>query len=91
MSDDFDDTAGVLRGLDFLPRVIRNSAICLLCGDEVESEFGWDFRTCRCGNLSVDGGREYTRRVYRQEGSWRETSVFGRGRGGDGLAVEDRR
>jgi len=44
--------------------IVRNSAKCLLCGEEIESRSTHDFRTCKCGNLSVDGGREYLRRVF---------------------------
>ena len=92
MSDDYDEAdIGMLIGMDILPRVIRNSAICLLCGEEVESEYTHHFNTCRCGNLSVDGGHEYTRRVFREHGTWRETSVFGRSRPEDGMKTEDRR
>ena len=29
---------------------------CLLCNDTLESLYRHDFQTCRCGNLSVDGG-----------------------------------
>lgn len=43
--------------------VLRNSARCLHCGDEVESTHRHDFRTCRCGKLGVDGGHDYIRRV----------------------------
>lgn len=43
--------------------ILRNSARCLQCGDEVESTHRHDFRTCRCGTLGVDGGHDYIRRV----------------------------
>ncbi|MBR1851580.1 MAG: hypothetical protein IJ794_00175 [Lachnospiraceae bacterium] len=43
--------------------VFRNRAKCLICGDIIESMSHYDFKTCSCGNLSVDGGHEYTRRV----------------------------
>ena len=43
--------------------VIRNRAKCLLCGDIIESMSHYDYKTCSCGNLAVDGGHEYTRRV----------------------------
>lgn len=42
--------------------IIRNAAQCLLCGDIVESKHRHDFRRCSCGNIFVDGGREYVRR-----------------------------
>lgn len=60
----------------FEPPILRNSAICLVCEQEVVSEFTWDFRTCSCGNLSVDGGLEYTRRVFKAYGTWKETTVY---------------
>ena len=34
----------------------RNIWYCRLCGEEVESKARHDFRSCSCGNLSVDGG-----------------------------------
>lgn len=47
-----------------MTRILRNSAKCLLCGEEIESRHRHDFKTCKCGNLSVDGGREYLRRSF---------------------------
>jgi len=29
---------------------------CLLCGDAVYSRANYDYRSCYCGNVSVDGG-----------------------------------
>ena len=42
--------------------IIRNSARCLRCGDEIESKHVHDFVTCKCGAISVDGGKEYFKR-----------------------------
>lgn len=56
--------------------IVRNSAKCLDCGDEIESKWGHDFRRCSCGHLAVDGGLEYTRRVYKEAGHWQDTSIF---------------
>lgn len=42
----------------------HNKAQCLICGDIIESRHVHDFVTCSCGNLSVDGGREYTKRAF---------------------------
>ncbi len=42
--------------------IIRNSAICMRCQDEVVSRHRHDFRSCRCGAMFVDGGKEYLRR-----------------------------
>ena len=42
-----------------------NGAKCLLCGDEIYSRHRHDFKTCTCGNLSVDGGLDYIRRCVK--------------------------
>ena len=41
-----------------------NSATCELCGDTIRSENRHHFVTCKCGNLSVDGGSWYARRSF---------------------------
>lgn len=43
-----------------------NKAQCLICGDVLESKHRHDFKTCRCGNLSVDGGLDYLRRCVKK-------------------------
>lgn len=43
--------------------IFRNAAKCRRCGDEIESKYRHDFRTCKCGAISVDGGLDYLRRV----------------------------
>lgn len=45
-----------------MEKVKKNCAKCLICGDVLVSDWVHDFRTCSCGNLSVDGGLEYIRR-----------------------------
>lgn len=45
-------------------KIIKNSAQCLLCGEILVSESKHDFKTCKCGNLSVDGGNDYIRRCW---------------------------
>jgi len=57
------------------PRIVRNSARCLICGDHLESRDTYDRRACSCGNLSVDGGRDYLRRLERDPARVEETSV----------------
>ena len=42
--------------------IIHNRAKCLLCGDIVESRYRHEFVTCKCGNLSADGGLSYLKR-----------------------------
>lgn len=41
--------------------LIRNSATCVHCGDEIESRHRHDFVRCNCGQSFVDGGFDYTR------------------------------
>jgi len=58
-------------------RKIRcNVAKCLRCGDVICSLHVHDFNTCRCGNLSVDGGREYLKRLAGDPKMIEELSVF---------------
>lgn len=59
-----------------MKKIIKNAIRCTICGDEIESKHSHDFRTCRCGACSVDGGKEYLRRLYAQEGCFTELSVF---------------
>lgn len=57
-------------------RIIKNAICCNICGDEIESKHVHNFVTCKCGASSVDGGQEYLRRVYKEEGCFTELSVF---------------
>lgn len=43
-------------------RIIRNMAKCLICGDVIESKHRHDFVRCGCGEIFVDGGKDYLRR-----------------------------
>jgi hypothetical protein len=38
---------------------------CLRCDHIVVSRAGHDMRPCKCGDVQVDGGRDYLRVVYR--------------------------
>lgn len=55
-------------------RILRNSAQCRNCGEEIESRHVHEFRCCRCGDICVDGGHAYIRRVMIDE-SWIDTSI----------------
>jgi len=52
----------------------RNMAQCSACRQVVESTHRHDFVTCRCGRLSVDGGKAYARRCY--DGPFTELSQY---------------
>lgn len=47
-------------------RLVKNSAMCLKCKDIITSYTRYDFVTCRCHALSVDGGLDYVRRLGNQ-------------------------
>lgn len=55
--------------------IIRNSARCTKCGDEIESKHRHDFRQCRCGSIFVDGGHDYLRRGYENINDLEDTSI----------------
>ena len=42
--------------------ILHNRAKCLKCGEVLESKYRWDYVTCSCGALSVDGGHDYLKR-----------------------------
>lgn len=45
-------------------KIIKNCIKCNYCGDIITSESVHDYRTCKCGKVSVDGGHQYLRRSY---------------------------
>jgi len=56
-------------------RIKVNKAQCLLCGDVIESKHRHDFVECKCGNVFVDGGKDYLRRGFIDSNSFKELSV----------------
>lgn len=55
-------------------KIIRNSARCFSCGDEIVSRHRHDYVTCTCGALAVDGGTSYLRRIFVDQ-QWENTSI----------------
>lgn len=55
--------------------IIKNAIRCNICGDEIESVYCHDFKWCSCGACAVDGGHEYLRRCYREDGCFKDLSV----------------
>lgn len=45
-----------------MKKIIKNSIRCKKCGDVIESKNVHDLVSCKCGNCSVDGGKQYIRR-----------------------------
>lgn len=47
-------------------RVIKRNIIkCTHCGDVIESIHVHDFKYCSCGTVTVDGGKEYCKRSFK--------------------------
>jgi hypothetical protein len=64
-----------------------NRAKCLLCGEIIESKHRHHFVPCHCGNLIVDGGLDYLKRIFNKMDSWvdmSETSRTAEGQSEDG-------
>ena len=59
-----------------MKKLLINQARCLLCGDIVTSKYSHDYVTCKCGNLSIDGGNEYPRRLYNEPNSYQDLSEY---------------
>ncbi len=51
-----------------------NSVKCLKCGVVIRSKNVHDAVTCKCGNVTVDGGSHYLKRGYKEENSYLELS-----------------
>ena len=43
--------------------IIQNAVVCNKCDDFIFSAHRHDFVSCKCGNICVDGGQDYLRRV----------------------------
>lgn len=56
--------------------IVRNSAHCLECDDEIESVHRHDFKYCSCKSIAVDGGKAYRRRLWTDGRQWEDTSIF---------------
>lgn len=59
-----------------MKKLIKNQVKCLKCGDIIVSERRYDFVTCSCGNVSVDGGSDYCRVSFEEKGTWVDISVW---------------
>ena len=53
-----------------------NAVHCSLCGDNIQSYYGHDYKHCSCGNAMVDGGLNYARWGWREENSVIDFSMY---------------
>ena len=42
--------------------VVKNKAECRKCGDVIESHYRNDIKSCKCGAIMIDGGKDYLKR-----------------------------
>ena len=61
-----------------MEKIIKNSIRCKKCDDVIESKNVHDLVSCKCGNCSVDGGKQYIRRIFTTtpEEDYEELSEF---------------
>jgi len=57
--DDVNRIAGTVMAV----KILKNAAQCKVCGEIVESHAVHEMVECSCGELAVDGGLSYIRRV----------------------------
>lgn len=48
-----------------LKKPIVNKLRCKKCGDVIESKHSYDWQSCKCGSIFVDGGHDYQRYGWR--------------------------
>jgi hypothetical protein len=48
-------------------KVVKNMAKCRRCSDIIESKHKYDFVSCKCKAISLDGGTEYQRFIGNRE------------------------
>ena len=56
-------------------KIITNKAQCKLCKDIIESKHRHDYVSCKCGEIAVDGGKDYLRRTAKHLSNIKEMSV----------------
>ena len=57
-------------------KIITNKIKCNYCGDIIESKTVHDYKKCKCGKVSVDGGHYYLRRNFPGEVSFNPDKHF---------------
>ena len=60
-----------------MKKIIRNVIRCKNCSDIIESKCTHDSVTCKCGRCSVDEGKDYLRRCFKNStDDYEELSEF---------------
>ncbi len=56
--------------------IISNQGRCKLCGDAPFSAHRHDFKSCECGEICVDGGTVYIRRLAKNFNNFTEMAII---------------
>lgn len=51
-------------------KMVRNAIQCLKCNDIIESKSVHDFKSCKCGQVFVDGGLDYQRIGFHEKNDY---------------------
>ena len=62
--------------MDNKTKILKNKARCKACDTVIESKHRHDFVTCKCGLISVDGGKDYIRRLFKDYDDIEELSEY---------------
>ena len=57
-------------------KIIKNAIQCKLCGEIIESTYRHNLVACKCGACYADGGHDYLRRGFNEEGCFIELSEY---------------
>lgn len=56
--------------------ILENAAECLSCNTYIRSNNRHDFVECKCGNVAVDGGSWYAKRVTKDNAQFQNIIIF---------------
>jgi hypothetical protein len=56
--------------------ILRSQIECDHCLDVIASLDRHDFNSCHCGRVSIDGGRDYLRVAFKDDGRWINRSIW---------------
>ena len=57
-------------------KLIKNAIQCSLCGNIIESTYRHGFVECSCKACFVDGGHDYQRIGFKEDGCFTNLSVY---------------
>lgn len=63
-----------------MKQLLLNRAQCNHCKDIITSYYGHDFKSCKCGKISIDGGHEYGRMLFTHPTDFTNLSVYDDGK-----------